>query len=141
MFSPSNILLSSIFTTLCLALTVTGNAADTSRSPSLKTAFKDHFPVGTAINRSHATGHSTGRRTLEQVGQEIALIKAQFNQVTAENDMKPERNSKPKPAFDAVIRVAKEPPAVSRDLTPLHDASRVLVNPHKGWYHHYPSHS
>jgi len=24
------------------------------------------------------------------------------------------------------------------DLTPLHDSSRVLVNPHKGWYHHYP---
>ncbi|MCX6934333.1 MAG: DUF4832 domain-containing protein [Verrucomicrobia bacterium] len=27
---------------------------------------------------------------------------------------------------------------VSHDLTPLHDATRVLVNPHKGWYHHYP---
>jgi hypothetical protein len=24
------------------------------------------------------------------------------------------------------------------DLTPLHDTRRVLVNPHKGWYHHYP---
>ncbi len=24
------------------------------------------------------------------------------------------------------------------DLMPLHDARRVLVNPHKGWYHHYP---
>lgn len=24
------------------------------------------------------------------------------------------------------------------DLTPLHDAQRVLLNPHKGWYHHYP---
>ena len=29
-------------------------------------------------------------------------------------------------------------PLVSRDLTALHDATRVLVNPHKGWYHHYP---
>jgi hypothetical protein len=29
-------------------------------------------------------------------------------------------------------------PAVVHDLTPLHDATRVLVNPHKGWYHHYP---
>ncbi len=27
---------------------------------------------------------------------------------------------------------------VSRDLTALHDATRVLVNPHKGWYHHFP---
>jgi len=27
--------------------------------------------------------------------------------------------------------------AVVHDLTPLHDAQRVLLNPHKGWYHHY----
>ena len=27
---------------------------------------------------------------------------------------------------------------VSHDLTALHDATRVLENPHKGWYHHYP---
>lgn len=27
---------------------------------------------------------------------------------------------------------------VVHDLTPLHDARRVLVNPGKGWYHHYP---
>ena len=39
------------------------------------------------------------------------------------------------------LRVAAAPPApplVSHDLTALHDATRVLVNPHKGWYHHYP---
>lgn len=24
------------------------------------------------------------------------------------------------------------------ELTPFHDSRRVLVNPHKGWYHHYP---
>jgi hypothetical protein len=29
-------------------------------------------------------------------------------------------------------------PAVSHDLRPWHDAARVLLNPHKGWYHHYP---
>src|SRR5512137_1803006 len=36
---------------------------------------------------------------------------------------------------------AVEPSAsksVVHDLTPLHDAARVLVNPHKGWYHHFP---
>ena len=36
---------------------------------------------------------------------------------------------------------AVEPSAaksVVHDLTPLHDATRVLVNPHKGWYHHFP---
>jgi hypothetical protein len=27
---------------------------------------------------------------------------------------------------------------VLQDLTPLQDAGRILVNPHKGWYHHYP---
>ncbi len=30
------------------------------------------------------------------------------------------------------------PTLIPRDLTALHDATRVLVNPHKGWYHHYP---
>ena len=39
---------------------------------------------------------------------------------------------------DAVVRVAGEMPLVSRDLTAMHDATRVLVNPHKGWYHHFP---
>jgi hypothetical protein len=37
--------------------------------------------------------------------------------------------------------LAIEPPSskpVVHDLTPLHDATRVLVNPHKGWYHHFP---
>jgi hypothetical protein len=36
---------------------------------------------------------------------------------------------------------AAEPVAVNsvlHDLTPLHDATRVLINPHKGWYHHFP---
>ena len=66
---------------------------------TLKVAFKDHFPVGAAINRSHATGSSVGRRTLQQVEQEIGLIKAQFNQITAENDMKWERIH-PRPGAD-----------------------------------------
>jgi hypothetical protein len=30
------------------------------------------------------------------------------------------------------------PIPVVHDLTPLHDPARVLVNPHKGWYHHFP---
>ncbi len=34
--------------------------------------------------------------------------------------------------------VPATPQSLSHDLTPLHDATRVLVNPHKGWYHHYP---
>lgn len=31
-----------------------------------------------------------------------------------------------------------EYPRVVHDLAPLHDATRVLANPHKGWYHHFP---
>jgi hypothetical protein len=37
------------------------------------------------------------------------------------------------PAADSPL-----PIPVVRDLTPLHDPARVLVNPHKGWYHHFP---
>lgn len=66
-------------------------ASPASAAVALQDAFKDHFLVGTAINRSHATGRSVGRRTPEQIEAEIALVKAQFNQITAENDMKWER--------------------------------------------------
>jgi endo-1,4-beta-xylanase len=55
--------------------------------PSLHETFAPYFPVGTAINRSQVTG-TAGRRSAEQVAQDIALVKRQFNQVTAENDMK-----------------------------------------------------
>lgn len=30
------------------------------------------------------------------------------------------------------------PALVTHDLTPIHDPQRVLLNPHKGWYHHFP---
>ena len=77
---------------ITLALLLIGAPARSAeKSVALKDAFKEHFLVGTAINRSHATGANVGRRTLAQVEQEIALIKAQFNQITSENDMKWER--------------------------------------------------
>lgn len=38
----------------------------------------------------------------------------------------------------APAAVSPAPTWVVHDLTPLHDAARVLVNPHKGWYHHFP---
>lgn len=60
--------------------------ADT--SVTLKDAFKDYFPVGTAINRSVATGTGGFRRSVEEVNKDIALIKDQFNQITPENDLK-----------------------------------------------------
>ncbi len=68
-------------------LLVLGTTVWSAETPALKDVFKPHFLVGTAINRSVATG--TGfRRTPEQVASDIALVKAQFNQVVAENDMK-----------------------------------------------------
>lgn len=39
-------------------------------------------------------------------------------------------------AVQAAERLAVK--LVHHDLTPLQDAARVLVNPHKGWYHHFP---
>lgn len=56
--------------------------------PALKDVFREGFPVGTAINRSIVTGTASFRRTTEQVAADRALVISQFNQVTAENDMK-----------------------------------------------------
>ena len=41
-------------------------------------------------------------------------------------------------ALGAVAALGGTEGIVSYDLTELHDPARVLVNPHKGWYHHYP---
>jgi endo-1,4-beta-xylanase len=55
--------------------------------PTLKAAYKDYFLVGVAINRSIATG-AAGRRGMELVEKDIALVKEQFNQIAPENDLK-----------------------------------------------------
>ena len=72
-----------------LAMGATARSADT---PALKDAFKDHFCVGAAINRTIATGAAVRadnvNRTLEQVNKDIALVKEQFNQIAPENDLK-----------------------------------------------------
>ena len=67
-----------------LAFAPTAWSAET---PALKDAFKDHFLVGTAVNRAVTTGRGF-RRSPEQVNADIALVKAQFNQLVAENEMK-----------------------------------------------------
>lgn len=71
---------------LALALVAATHAAEP--GPTLKDAFKDHFPIGTAVNRSMVTGGAGFRRSAELNAQDIALLKTHFNQVTAENDMK-----------------------------------------------------
>lgn len=87
MKTPLSILASraSLLTAALLTIGTTARSAD--MPVTLKDAYKDHFHVGTAINRSMATGTAL-RRTLEQVNKDIALVKQQFNQITAENDMK-----------------------------------------------------
>jgi GH35 family endo-1,4-beta-xylanase len=72
---------------LPLLLLASGTVPAMAETPTLKDAYKEHFLFGTAINRSFGTGQGF-RRTPEQVAQDIDLVKTQFNQITAENDMK-----------------------------------------------------
>jgi len=72
---------------LLAGLLVLATTAWSAETPTLKDAFKDHFLVGTAVNRAVTSGRGF-RRTPEQVNADIALVKAQFNQVVAENEMK-----------------------------------------------------
>jgi endo-1,4-beta-xylanase len=78
-----------LLTAVLLAIGATARAAD---MPTLKDAFKDHFYVGAAINRTIATGTAVRadnvNRTSEQVNNDIALVKEQFNQISPENDLK-----------------------------------------------------
>jgi endo-1,4-beta-xylanase len=74
-----------LLTVLLLAIGTRARSADT---PTLKDAYKDHFYVGAAINRSIATGTNSPWRRLEQVNKDVAIVKEQFNQVFPENDLK-----------------------------------------------------
>ena len=69
-------------------LAATGAAAQVANAPALKDAYKDHFQVGVAINRTIATGKAGGNRTPELVKKDIALTKEQFSQISPENDLK-----------------------------------------------------
>jgi len=73
-----------LFTAAVLALAATARSADT---PTLKETFRNHFQIGTALNRSIVTGNSF-RRSAELVSNDIAQVKMHFNQAVAENDMK-----------------------------------------------------
>jgi endo-1,4-beta-xylanase len=78
-------LLPALLFTFC----ATGRSADTT---TLKDAYKGDFYVGVAINRTMAMGTAVQannvNRTQEQVDKDIALVKAQFNQISPENDLK-----------------------------------------------------
>lgn len=72
---------------MAVALSATTRSAE---MPTLKDAYKNHFYVGAAINRTIATGARPeyARRTAELVDKDIALVKEQFNQISPENDLK-----------------------------------------------------
>ena len=55
-----------------------GRPVDYSAGPGLKDAYKDYFTVGVAVNQMNVSD-----------ADQIAIIKKQFNSVTAENDWKP----------------------------------------------------
>jgi endo-1,4-beta-xylanase len=73
---------------LSAALLSSGALARSADAPSLKEAYKDHFYVGVAINRSIVTGQAGGFRSQELVDKDIALTKEQFDQISPENDLK-----------------------------------------------------
>lgn len=74
---------------LATAAMLTGCAC---QPTTLKDAYKNHFYVGVAINRAIATGTAVQannvNRTQSQVDQDVALVKAQFDQISPENDLK-----------------------------------------------------
>ena len=55
-----------------------GRPIDYSAGPGLKDAYKDYFTIGVAVNQTNVSDAA-----------QIAIIKKQFNSVTAENDWKP----------------------------------------------------
>ena len=77
---------SGVVIAMLLAIGSIATAAES--EPTLKETFKDYFKVGTAINRSITSANPGFRRSAEEIGKDIALVKAQFNQIVPENEMK-----------------------------------------------------
>ncbi len=91
-----NIAASLALTALFLAGALAGCETGTKSNspPTLKEAYnpKRQFYVGVAINRTIATGTAVRadnvNQTLDRVVKDIAVVKAQFNQISPENDLK-----------------------------------------------------
>ncbi len=66
--------------------------SDSSKPLTLKAAYKKHFYVGVAINRTIAMNAAVRadnvNRDMTQIEKDIALAKTQFNQISPENDLK-----------------------------------------------------
>ena len=78
-----------LLTAALLAIGTTTRSAD---KPTLKDAYKEHFMVGVAVNRTIAMRAAVRAdnvsRTMEQVESDFALVREQFNQIVPENDTK-----------------------------------------------------
>ena len=66
-----------LLSALC-ALSVFSGANAQNSEKSLKDAYKDYFMIGVAVNQHNVS-----------TGDQIDLVKKEFNSITAENDMKP----------------------------------------------------
>jgi len=80
-------------TCLLAAMLSSSVAAPNPSAPAtLKDAYQNSFRVGVAINRTIALNAAVPadnvNRTAEQVDKDVALVKAQFNQISPENDLK-----------------------------------------------------
>lgn len=77
---------------LAAALLTVAGTTQAADKPTLKEAYKDHFYVGVAINRTIATSTSVRadnvNRSLEQVRGDTAVVLQHFNQIAPENDLK-----------------------------------------------------
>ena len=82
----------SLLVLLLPALVALGTPARAVESTTLKDAFKDHFYVGVAINRTITTSTAVQadnvNRDLDQINQDISVVTNQFNQISPENDLK-----------------------------------------------------
>jgi endo-1,4-beta-xylanase len=89
-----NIAASLALTSLFLAGALAGCETGTKSNlpPTLKSAYKKHFYVGVAINRTVATSSAVRadnvNRNMDQVSKDIAVVTQQFNQISPENDLK-----------------------------------------------------
>jgi endo-1,4-beta-xylanase len=74
------------------ALLISCTTISTSQPKTLKAAYKHHFYVGVAINRTIATSSPVQadnvNRNMEQVNKDVAVVTEQFNQISPENDLK-----------------------------------------------------
>src|SRR5262245_58944538 len=69
-------------------LTICANVRAADKPAALKDAYKEHFLIGTAINRNMATGTAGFRRSVEQNAKDVTLLKELFNPISPENDLK-----------------------------------------------------